>query len=85
MQVGRAAWAWLLALSGAAGLGAVHGSDAQRRLNEAGQTLAEYSLLLGLVAVTAIVALAGLGAITSGVFWDPINRVIGEVIAMITT
>lgn len=53
--------------------------------HERGQALAEYSLILGLVAVTAIVALTGLGAVTSGMFWDPINRVIGEVIAMITS
>lgn len=85
MQVLRAAWAWLLAHSRAARLGPARDPDAVDRPNERGQTLAEYSLILGLVGITAIVALAALGAVTNGMFWEPINRVLGEVVAMLTS
>jgi Flp pilus assembly pilin Flp len=54
------------------------------RERERGQTLAEYSLILSFIAVGVILALSALGAVTTGMFWDPINRVFTEVIGMFT-
>lgn len=88
MHALNAAWAWALARSDLRAVRWVrHGSPAghaRRRQAERGQTLAEYSLLLALISVTAIVALAALGSTTNGLIWDPINRVFGEVMAMIS-
>jgi Flp pilus assembly pilin Flp len=49
------------------------------RDGERGQTLAEYSLILSFLAVAVILSLGALGAVTSGMFWDPINRVFTEI------
>jgi Flp pilus assembly pilin Flp len=51
---------------------------------ERGQTLAEYSLILSFIAVGVILAVSALGAVTNGMFWDPINRVFTDVVAMFT-
>jgi Flp pilus assembly pilin Flp len=47
---------------------------------EGGQTLAEYSLILAFLSVGVILALTALGAVTTGMFWDPINRIFTEVL-----
>jgi Flp pilus assembly pilin Flp len=52
------------------------------REREGGQTLAEYSLILTFLAVGVIIALSALGAVTTGMFWDPINRVFNEVLSL---
>ena len=70
-------WSWALR-PGSSAPGVRHHQQAER-----GQTLAEYSLLLGLVGISAIVSLAALGSATDGMFWEPINRVLGEVVAML--
>ena len=49
---------------------------------ESGQTLAEYSLILSFIGVGVILALSALGAVTTGMFWDPINRVFTEVLGL---
>ena len=49
---------------------------------ERGQTLAEYSLILTFLAIGVILALSALGAVTTGMFWDPINRVFNEVLGL---
>ena len=49
---------------------------------EGGQTLAEYSLILTFLAVGVILALSALGAVTTGMFWDPINAIFTEVLAL---
>ena len=49
---------------------------------EGGQTLAEYSLILSFLAVGVILALSALGAVTTGMFWDPINRIFTEVLSL---
>jgi Flp pilus assembly pilin Flp len=49
---------------------------------EGGQTLAEYSLILTFLAISVIVALAAFGAVTTGMFWDPINRVFTDVLSL---
>ena len=49
---------------------------------ESGQTLAEYSLILSFIGVGVILALTALGAVTTGMFWDPINRIFTEVLAL---
>jgi Flp pilus assembly pilin Flp len=60
----------------------VVGRTASSREREGGQTLAEYSLILTFLAVGVILALSALGAVTTGMFWDPINRVFNEVLAL---
>lgn len=57
---------------------------AREREAQRGQTLAEHSLLMGVIAVGAITALTALGAITTGMFWEPINRVFQEVLDLFT-
>ena len=39
---------------------------------ERGQGLAEYALILALIAILAVSALLFLGGVTTGMFWDPI-------------
>jgi Flp pilus assembly pilin Flp len=46
-----------------------------------GQGLAEYALILGLIAVVAIVSLLFLGASLSEMFMDPISEDFGEVLS----
>lgn len=45
-----------------------------------GQGLAEYSLILGGIAVVAIVSLVFLGGTISEMFWDPISDDFGDVL-----
>ena len=45
-----------------------------------GQGLAEYALILGLIAIIAIVSLVFLGASISDMFMDPISEDFGEVL-----
>lgn len=47
---------------------------------ERGQGLAEYALILGLIAIVAIVSLVFLGGTISDMFWDPISDDFGEVL-----
>lgn len=51
--------------------------------NDRGQGLAEYSLILGGIAVVAIVSLVALGGTISDMFWDPISDDFGEVLCNI--
>lgn len=53
--------------------------DAQRD-REGGQGLAEYSLILGGIAVVAIVSLAFLGGTITDLFWDPIDEQFSDVL-----
>jgi Flp pilus assembly pilin Flp len=48
---------------------------------EGGQGLAEYALILSLVAVAVIGALTFFGQQLQSVFWDPINAEIGKVLS----
>lgn len=48
--------------------------------DERGQGLAEYALILALVAITVIGALAFFGQQLQAVLWDPISADIGDVI-----
>jgi Flp pilus assembly pilin Flp len=51
---------------------------------EQGQGLAEYALILALIAVVAIAALAFFGLQISSVLTDPVGRDIGNVLSHIT-
>ncbi|CAN5742301.1 hypothetical protein BH23CHL8_BH23CHL8_24270 [soil metagenome] len=50
------------------------------RQGERGQTLAEYALILALIAVLSIVSLAFLGGTLAELFWDPISAEFGKVL-----
>ena len=85
MHMLRAAWARILARSAKAGFRPVRPMTsitrgASRRHAERGQTLAEYALILGLIAVIAIIGLAFLGGAISELFWDPISEEFGKVL-----
>jgi pilus assembly protein Flp/PilA len=56
----------------------VHG--ARRVTRQEGQGLAEYALLLGLIAVVAITALTFLGASIEDLVFDEIANTLGDVI-----
>jgi Flp pilus assembly pilin Flp len=51
---------------------------------EQGQGLAEYALILALIAIVAIAALAFFGLQISSVLTDPVNRDFGNVLSIIT-
>ena len=48
--------------------------------HERGQGLAEYSLILSGIAVLAIVSLALVGGVITGMFWEPIDAEFGRVL-----
>ena len=50
---------------------------------ERGQGLAEYSLIIGLIAVLSVVALGFLGSTLAGFFWAPISEEFGHVLDLI--
>ena len=50
---------------------------------ERGQGLAEYALILSLIAIVAIAALILLGGAISGLFWAPISEDFGNVLDII--
>jgi Flp pilus assembly pilin Flp len=50
---------------------------------ERGQGLAEYALILGLVAIVAIASLVFLGGTLSALFFDPISEEFGNVLDLI--
>lgn len=50
------------------------------RDRESGQGLAEYALILGLIAIVAIAALVFLGETIAELFWDPISDEFGNVL-----
>jgi Flp pilus assembly pilin Flp len=47
---------------------------------ERGQGLAEYALIIGLIAIVVIVSLTFLGGNINEMFWDPISEEFGEVL-----
>lgn len=49
-------------------------------VRERGQGLAEYALILGLIAIVAIVSLAFLGGTIADLFWEPISKEFGDVL-----
>jgi Flp pilus assembly pilin Flp len=49
--------------------------------NERGQGLAEYALILALIAIIAIVSLAFLGNTITGLFWAPIDEEFGKILS----
>jgi Flp pilus assembly pilin Flp len=55
-------------------------SPADDREQERGQGLAEYSLILGGIAVVAIVSMAFLGGTITELFWDPISDEFGHIL-----
>ena len=55
---------------------ALTGADDQR-----GQGLAEYALILSLIAIMAVAALLFLGTAISDMFWDPISEDFGAVLS----
>jgi Flp pilus assembly pilin Flp len=58
-----------------------HLAPARGTTDERGQGLAEYALILGLIAIIAIVSLAFLGVSISEMFMDPISEEFGEVLS----
>jgi pilus assembly protein Flp/PilA len=52
--------------------------------DESGQGLAEYALILALIAIVAIAALAFFGLQISSVLTDPVNAEMGNVLSHIT-
>jgi Flp pilus assembly pilin Flp len=48
--------------------------------SERGQGMAEYALILSLIAVFAILALIFMGETISDLFWDPISSAINSVV-----
>lgn len=46
-----------------------------------GQGLAEYAIILALIAIVAIASLIFLGANITGLFWDPISDDFGDVLS----
>lgn len=48
---------------------------------ESGQGLAEYALILALIAIVAIVSLAFLGNTITELFWDPIDEEFGKILS----
>jgi Flp pilus assembly pilin Flp len=58
-----------------------HPAPAPGTRDERGQGLAEYALILGLIAIIAIVSLAFLGVSISEMFMDPISEDFGEVLS----
>ena len=55
---------------------ALAGADDQR-----GQGLAEYALILALIAIMAIASLVFLGTVIADMFWDPISEDFGAVLS----
>ncbi len=53
------------------------------RENERGQGLAEYALILGLIAIVAITSLIFLGSTISDLFWAPISEDFGNILSSI--
>ena len=51
--------------------------------DERGQGLAEYALILALIAIVAIAALAFFGLQISAVLTDPVNAEMGDVLSLI--
>ncbi len=51
--------------------------------SEEGQGLAEYALILGLIAIVAIVSMIFLGDTIAGLFWAPISEDFGKVLSTI--
>ncbi len=51
--------------------------------SEDGQGLAEYALILGLIAIVAIVSMVFLGETIEGLFWAPISEDFGRVLSTI--
>lgn len=52
----------------------------ERRSDERGQGMAEYALILGLIAIVAIASLIFLGDTISDLFWAPISEDFGKVL-----
>ena len=80
MHLLRAAWAWLVAHASVARPGQTRGPDADRTSNEHGQTLAEYALILALIAILVISSMAFLGGTLTDFFWNPISAEFGKVL-----
>jgi Flp pilus assembly pilin Flp len=57
------------------------GSVPQARDGERGQGLAEYSLIIGLIAIAAIAGLLVLGQAITALFWAPISEEFGKVLS----
>lgn len=55
---------------------ALTGADDQN-----GQGLAEYALILALIAIMSIAALVFMGTVISDMFWDPISEDFGAVLS----
>lgn len=51
--------------------------------NEHGQGLAEYALILGLIAIVAIASLVFLGDTITSLFWAPISDDFGKILSEI--
>jgi Flp pilus assembly pilin Flp len=68
-RAGAGLWRWSLRLRAAAGRLLAGQPDAER-----GQGLAEYALILSLIAIVAIAALAFFGQQISSVLTDPVNE-----------
>ena len=78
-RAGADLWRWSQRLRAAAA-SAVRGEPE----NEQGQGLAEYALILSLIAIVAIAALAFFGMQLSGVLTDPVNEQMSGVLDRIT-
>jgi Flp pilus assembly pilin Flp len=75
--VERAARSWpLVSWRGATARFEADDHDAQR-----GQGLAEYALILALIAIIAISSMIFLGETISDLFWDPIDEQFGKVLS----
>jgi hypothetical protein len=46
--------------------------------------VAEYALIVGVIAVGAILALSAFGLISTGLFWDPIAQAFQDIVDLIT-
>ena len=73
-RAGAGLWRWTLRLRAAAGRRLPDRPDGER-----GQGLAEYALILSLIAIVAIAALAFFGLQISSVLTDPVNAQISAV------
>ena len=49
--------------------------------DQRGQGLAEYALILALIAIVAITSLVFLGSTITDMFWDPIDEEFGRILS----